>query len=93
MNRIFIYNLAAFLLLLAFSQLSWASDPHIELWRYGPAGSDDPVECSLSLVFSIYPDETLGEFCYCKKIVEGEGAVYKWCQIDGGACGTSASCD
>lgn len=93
MNKIFICNLSAFLFILFSSQIAGAVDPYIELWRYGAEGSDAPPECVEELVFSIYPDGTVGEYCYCKKIVEGETSTYKWCQLDGGECGTSTSCD
>lgn len=93
MKRIFVYNLAALLLISALTQPAGANDPHIEMWRYGPEGSDNPAECAEDLVFALYPDGTMGEYCYCKKIVEGETSTYKWCQLDGGECGTSTSCD
>ena len=46
MKRIFVYNLAALLLISALTQPAGANDPHIEMWRYGPEGSDNPAECA-----------------------------------------------
>ena len=93
MRIIFLCNLLAFVFILSFIQIAVAKEPYVEIWRYGPSGMDVPIECDDSTRFALYPDETLGEFCYCKKEIIGEDTTYKWCQLDGDACGTSTSCD
>ncbi len=47
--------------------------------------TDNPVSCASGYLFTVYGDTTMGKLCYCN------GS--KWCPIDGGDCGTAASCD
>ena len=51
------------------------------------------AECVDEILYALTPDVEVGEYCYCKKIEEESGTVYKWCQLDGDGCGTSTSCD
>ena len=48
-------------------------------------GTDTPDPCIDEIKFAVYGDESLSKLCYCT----GE----LWCPVDGGACGSSTSCD
>jgi len=80
-------------MLLAIGEGFAEHEESIEIWKYNHTGFDNPKECDANELWRIYPDESLSEYCYCK-IIPGEiEDSYLWCQLDGGGCGTSSSCD
>lgn len=78
------------LLILSFDLAHGAGEEYVA-FSYPP--TDSAPSCNENNGFAQYADLSLYEICYCKKEVEGESTVYKWCQLDGGGCGSSTSCD